>query len=113
MGEFDRGTVPMEGCGAEVFHVQLGSFVDMYDVVGQLLLRLEIMGIDEAVRVEILRRLAIPPKNRNRMDGEGVVNLFCGPTESLLVFKGEDKSVGPIKIQLRPLTRNSLPTTVI
>ena len=66
------GAVVMERGRLQITVVKLRSFVDMDDIVRQLLERSEVGSTDEAFRVEIFLHPRISPMDRDGVDMKGV-----------------------------------------
>ena len=98
------GAVSDEGRGLNVTGVQLRSVVHMEHVIRQLLQGGEVIGTNEAVRIEILLHSRIAPVDGNRVHMERINQFFCGPAGAVAIFKRDVETVvaNPIDLPLVP-----------
>jgi hypothetical protein len=96
----------MEGCGLNVFGVELGSVIHMQDVLSEFMVGGEIVPADKTLRIKILLYPRITPVDWNGVHMEGIHQLFRAPTGPASVFEGEVETIAsePINFYLVAVT---------
>ena len=96
------GAVSGEGRGLHITGVELWRVVNMQHVVRQRLQGREIIGTNEAVRIEILLHPRVSPVNGNCVYMEGINQFFRRPTRAEAIFECDIKAVvnDPIDLSL-------------
>ena len=98
------GAVSGEGRGLHITGVELWRVVNMQHVVRQRLQGREIIGTNEAVRIEILLHPRVPPVDGNGVHMQRINQLFCGPARAKTIFKGDVEAIGADPIDLPLVT---------
>ena len=87
------GAVVMKRGRLQITGVKFRSFVDIDDIVRQLLQRGEVGSTDEAFWIEILLHPGIAPMDGDGVDMQRVNQLFSGPSGARPIFKGDVEAI--------------------
>lgn len=89
-----------------VFGVELGSVIDMQNVLSEFMVGREIVSADKTFRIKILLYPWITPIDWNGVHMEWIDQFLCAPTRATSVFKSDVEAVAgePIHLHLVAVT---------